>query len=268
MKSILLVCCLFLSSCASYKGTGSYQTQKDIFYAGTTEIRQQGDLYLPMINSPSPIVILVHGGGWSSRERKDMDKVAESLASNGLAVFNINYRLAPKYQHPSPIDDLESAILYVKKNAVNLNIDPNRIGLWGYSSGGHTVSYYALTRAKNKDLKVSAVVSGGAPYDFSWYPHSPYIKGYMGNYRDKMPLEYKNASCSELVTAEAPPFFLYHAKEDRLVEYAQSRAFEAKLKASGVSVKVHTINFWGHAAAFVFSNRAIEKGVKFLKKNL
>lgn len=268
MKPILLLTSLILASCASYKGTDSYQTKKDIFYAGTTEIRQQGDLYLPLKNSPTPIVILVHGGGWSSRDRKDMDKVAESLASNGLAVLNINYRLAPKYQHPAPIDDLESAILYVKKNSAAFNIDPHRIGLWGYSSGGHTVSYYALTRAKNSELKVSAVVTGGAPYDFSWYPHSPYIKGYMGKYRDQMSMEYRNASPSELVTSEAPPFYLYHAEEDRLVEYAQSRAFEAKLKASGVPVKVHTISFWGHAGAFVFSDRAIEKGVKFLNKHL
>jgi acetyl esterase/lipase len=267
MKKVAILSLALLVSC-SYKGSFSYVKMANLDYGITEQERQRGDLYLPDDNKKKAGVILVHGGGWKSRDRSDMATIAESLVSHGLVVLNINYRLAPEYRHPSPVEDLELAVKYLRKNAENINLDPERIGLWGYSSGGHTVSFYALTRSHDTDLKVSAVVSGGAPYDFSWYPHSPYIKGYLGKFRDEIPKAYRLASASEHVVPQAPPFFLYHAVNDRLVEYAQTSAFEAKLKEMNIPVQVHAINFWGHGPAFVFSGKAIEKGVDFFKEKL
>ncbi len=267
MKTILLSMFLF-ASCASFKGDLEFKKETNLFYAGTQDMRQQGDVYVPVGAGPFSGVVLVHGGGWQSRDRKDMNSIAESLAANGFVVFNINYRFSPKNKHPAPIDDLQSAIQYFKANAQKYKFESSKLGLWGYSSGGHTVSYYALTRAADPNLKVSAVVSGGAPYDFTWYPHSPYINAYTGFYRDQNLKLYFDASATNQITKDAPPFYLYHAEKDRLVEWVQMTSFAAKLKKENIEVKSHSVKFWGHAMAFAMVNEPLEKGIKFLKKKL
>lgn len=197
-----------------------------------------------------------------------MDRIAVSLATHGFTVLNINYRLAPHHTHPAPIEDLEKAIKFLKANSEKFKLDEEKIGLWGYSSGGHTVSYYALTRSNDPMLSVQAVVAGGAPYDFTWYPRDADLKKYLGHFRDEALLAYKKASATSKVNSAAPPFFLYHAKNDDTVEFHQMPAFEADLKLKGVPVKTYTVNFWGHIGTFLFSEKAIEKGVMFLNKHL
>lgn len=265
---VLLLSMFLLVSCASYRGEEKYTTHHDVFYTENKSVRQQGDIYIPDKDGMFPGVILVHGGGWNGRKRQDMDSIAESLASNGFVVFNINYRFAPEHQHPAPIDDLEVAIKYLKQNSQKYKLNKEKIGLWGYSSGGHTSSFYALTRAGKKELEVQAVVSGGAPYDFTWYPHSPYIKGYTGVYRDQNLKLYIEASVPTHINSYAPTFFLYHAENDRLVEWVQAQNFAAKLKYQGLYVKTYSVKFWGHAFAFALPDAPVEKGIKFLKKKL
>ena len=262
-RKILML--MTLSACASHRGELKFDVMKNIPYSQESSERQTGDLYVPKGKGPFPGVIRVHGGGWKSRDKSDMNSIAESLASQGFSVFNINYRFAPAHKHPAPVDDLHQALEHFTKNAASYRLNQNSIGLWGYSSGGHTVSFYAL---KKKNKIIRAVVAGGAPYDFSWYPKSPYIKGYLGDYRDQLLFQYHEASATTHIHPEAPPFFLYHAIKDELVEYAQATSFQAKLKMAGVKAEVHEVSFWGHAGAFAVPDEPVESGIKFLKQHL
>ncbi len=265
MKSILSLTSLFICiSCAHYSSGINYSVERDIHYSSKYKSveRLKADLYTPKVEN-APLVVVVHGGGWRSRSKEDMTHVAKSLASNGFAVLNINYRLSPNYRHPAPVDDLHESITYLEKNN-KYQINTKKVALWGYSSGGHTVSYYAM---KYPD-RVSAVVSGGAPYDFMVYPKSPYIKGYIGDYRDQKIKEYKEASPLLNIASNSPPFYLYHAESDDLVEVEQMTKFESALKKNKVKVKTYTVNFWGHMTAFLFSKEAVKQGVLFLKQEL
>lgn len=252
---------LLVQSCASYKGTKKYVVTYNIPYTkNKIDHRLQGDYY-KSLNKNASLVVLVHGGGWTSRDKGDMDHIAKSLASHGFDVFNINYRLAPKYKHPTPIKNLNEAVEFMKNK---YKYSSSQVGLWGFSSGGHTVTYFAL---KNPD-SVKAVVSGGAPYDFNWYAKSPYIYKYLGNYRDELLEEYYRASPVNIISNSAPSFYLYHAINDKLVEHSQTTSFEAKLKRNKIPVKRYDISFWGHATGFIFSSEAIKAGVDYLKKTL
>jgi len=268
MRAILILISFLITSCTYYPGKYKFDKIQEAFYTAEKNERQMGQVYIPKGSGPFPGVVIVHGGGWDSRTFSDMDSVAESLAANGFVVYNINYRLAPNHRHPDPIIDLKNALTYFKIHSKEYKLDPARIGLWGYSSGGHIVTSHALIYALDKEHRVQAVVAGGTPFDFTWYPYSPIISVYMGNFRDKMLDQYFKASPMFMETKGAPPFYIYHAKEDKLVEFAQSTAFEAKLKASNIPVKRHGIGWWGHATAFIFSKKAVKNGIIFLKKTL
>ena len=266
MKKVSLLLTLAVTSCASYKGHQPFKLNENVFYTEAKIERQSGDLYLPLDPKNSPVVILVHGGGWRSRDKSDMSSIAKSVASHGYTVFNINYRLSPEFKHPTPIDDLEAAYRFLAAEQKKYGFNLSSLGLWGYSSGGHTISQFVMT----KNIPVTAVVSGGAPYDFSWYQKSPYINGYLGMYRDEDPKAYREASPVNRIHSgmKNTSFFLYHAIEDKLVEYSQSSSFEAKLKENGNEVEFYAVSFWGHAFAFAVSSGPVEQGIKFLDKKL
>jgi acetyl esterase/lipase len=257
-----------LSSCTSYTGNLKYVVKENVHYHQDNHERHNGELIIPEGNGPFPAVIVVHGGGWSSRDFGDTRSIAKSLASHGFVSYNINYRYSPEHRHPAPVDDLETAIKFLKAHAQEFKVDTSRIGLWGYSAGGHMVSYYALTRARDPDLKVKAVVAGGVPFDFTWYTRSPYIRGYIGEYRDKAFDKYIEASPSYQITKDSPPFFIYHAEKDTLVEHSQATAFEARLKMQGIEVERCDVSWWGHMTVFLFSSKPLEQGIEFLKRKL
>lgn len=252
-----LIVSLVLLSCASYKSAGKYSVKKDVAY-GEHE-RHKADLYLSK-NPDAPMVVIVHGGGWKGRDKADMRLIAESLASNGMHVFNINYRLAPEYKHPAPVEDLGLAVDFVFKN---YKFSGDKIGLWGYSAGSHISVLYGL-----QNDNIAAMVSGGGPYDLSWYEHSPYIVPYLGFDREGNIQKYLEASPIYYLHEKAPPMFLYHGIKDDLVEHAQMRVFKTRAQLKNLEVRSHDVKFWGHVNTFVFASKPVELGVKFLKEKL
>ncbi|MDA9189573.1 alpha/beta hydrolase [bacterium] len=251
-----------LLSCASYKSNQKFEVKKDLKYG--EDPRNIGDLYLSQNKQgPRPIVFTVHGGGWKGRSKSDMDSIAISLASHGFNVFNINYRLAPEFKHPAPIEDLKQAVEFIKKNYSKV-INTQKIGLWGYSSGAQTTMIYGLNEKKS----VKAIVGGGGPYDFTWWPQSPIIIPYMGYPRDENIRGWLEASPVTHLSKESPAIFLYHGKSDNLVEHSQMSAFDAQAKLLGVDIETHSVSFWGHMATFAFSSESVKKATQFLKKKL
>ena len=260
MKSKLLIflilSCLF--SCASYKSNQDFDIKKALEYG--EHKRHIGDLYLSK-KDKAPIIYLVHGGGWNGRSKSDTKNIAESLASHGFNVFNINYRLVPEVKYPAPIDDLERAVKFIEKSFPT-QIDHTKVGLWGYSAGAQIVMLYGLSRKSETD----AIVAGGGPYDLTWWPNSPIITPYIGHKRDENIQRWREASPITHLKKNSPKMFLYHALEDKLVDYTQMTNFEGRAKELGIPIETHSIKFWGHSSAFVFSNEAVKKGIIFLKR--
>src|SRR5690606_33271175 len=115
------------------------------------------------------------------RSRSDMNFIAQRLSSEGFAVMNIDYRLAPKFKFPAQLDDLEMAHEYLLNNSERLNVDLTKLYGWGFSSIGHLISHLAL---KRKAYPFRAVVAGATPFDLARYPKSPYLVKLVGKYRD------------------------------------------------------------------------------------
>src|SRR5215213_6757666 len=109
------------------------------------------DVYRPHGEGPFPAMLVVHGGAWRMGARADFAAIAHSLAEHGYTAVAIDYRLAPTYKFPAQIYDCQAAVRWMRSHAAELKIDPNRIGGFGYSAGGHLVAL--LGTLDDKELR-------------------------------------------------------------------------------------------------------------------
>ena len=218
------------------------------------------DAYVPDGAGPFPTVILVHGGGWTAGDKSGGPRKAliapmqEPLARAGFAWFSINYRLAPQHPYPACIDDVETAIRWVKAHAAEYRLDPQRIALSGESAGGHLVALAAV-RADER-TRLAAIVPFYAPSDLAGRvtPGAPLPANYVALFgrttADESALALlRAASPLSYVKPGLPPFLLVHGNADARVPYDQSTKFQAKLRAAGVRCDLLTIEGGGHGMA-------------------
>lgn len=262
------------------KSMADFTVIQDITYS-TADWPQAlaADLYLPKQGSTAaetmPVVLMVHGGSWSGRDRSDMNSISKKLARQGYAVFNVSYRFAPRFKYPAPVQDLQIALLWLQNNAAQYQLDLQRVNAWGYSSGAHLVAQLASAKpgaAHTLDLspplpQIRAVVAGGIPADLSQYANSPIVVPFLGAQRDEDPQLYKDASPLTHVSAEHPPTFLYHGKRDRLVEKEQSINYYTALRQADVPAELYLHPVWGHIAMFLLGWGAENKGIDFLNQH-
>ncbi len=238
---------------------GRVKTDIEYGQAGGESLRL--DACVPEGAGPFPAAILVHGGGWSGGDKTGgVDPLFVPLLRAGVAWFSINYRLAPKHHYPAPVEDVETAIRWVKAHAAEFKIDPNRLALVGESAGGHLVAMAAVraldeTRAANR---VAAVVPFYAPVDMIADMErrgglSTSMRGLFGRAEakaDDATLQVlREASPINYIRAGLPPFLLIHGTADMSVLYNWSTQLQAKLKAAGVPCDLITIPEGVHGMA-------------------
>ena len=199
------------------------------------------DAHVPDGSGKFPVVLIVHGGGWSSGDReKDIVPVFAPFATN-FTWFTISYRLAPTNHWPACYEDVLTAIRWVKKHAGEYKGDPDRIALLGYSAGGHLVTL-AGTQAGD-DTRVQAIAALAPPTDlvsdnerrgglstsmralFNWNST---------NITDSARAVLKENSPLTYVKPGLPPFLILQGSADKTVPAAQSIAFQKALKAAAV----------------------------------
>ncbi|WP_236625082.1 alpha/beta hydrolase [Rhodopirellula sp. SWK7] len=214
---------------------------------------------------PRPAVVVVHGGGWLVGDKWSLGSYSKHLAEMGLCVLNINYRLAPYSKFPAQVDDVREALLFLTDHADELSIDRQRIGMFGYSAGGHlsalvgvmadepgevqiTSSDWPIDDPRWKRLpKIAAVCAGGPPCDLREVPiDSEALSFFLHGSRRQFPELYTAASPTAHASAGDPPTHLIHGEKDLIVPIESSRQFAAALRAVGVSVALTVIENQGH----------------------
>jgi acetyl esterase/lipase len=125
---------------------GTVDIRKGVTYATHDGVALAGDLYLPKDAKAAPVIVAVHGGAWIGGSRNAFQYWGAHLASRGTALFAISYRLATHSQKtfPAAVHDVLAGVQFVRGNAGELGIDPERIGLLGASAGGHLAALAAL----------------------------------------------------------------------------------------------------------------------------
>jgi len=221
--------------------------QSDIEYAKAGDENLLLDASAPEGAGPFPVAIIVHGGGWNSGDKQqDITLLFEPLNQAKFTWFSINYRLTPKYRWPACLEDVQTAIRWVKAHASQFKGDPNRVALIGYSAGGQ-IACMATTLA-DENTSIQAMVGFAPPTDLVSDAlrrggPSTYMKDLFGRQTldDEMLQILWDASPINHLKAGLPPFLLVHGTADKSVPYQQSLNFQTRLKALGVQCDLVTV---------------------------
>ncbi len=234
--------------------------QTDIEFANVGGESLKLDAYVPDGAGPFPAVILVHGGGWNAGDKSGGPKKAliapmqEPLERAGFAWFSINYRLAPKHRYPACVEDVETAIRWVKTHAAEFRLDPKRIALSGESAGGHLVALAAV-RA-DASTRLAAIVPFYGVFDLPVrvQPGESLNANYAALFGREIADEatialLRQASPVTHVKAGLPPFLLVHGTADTRGPIDQSIRMQERLRAAGVPCELLKIKDGVHGMA-------------------
>ena len=226
-----------------------------------------GNVFRPEAEDKVPAVVLIHGGVKIGDDgRWLMNGIGRKLSDRGYYVLNITYRNVRDWGYPSQLRDVQEAIHWLRSNAEEEGVDPDRIAVWGYSAGGYLAELAALKEG-NEDAEVKAIVAGSAPSDLIVYANGGLIRKHLGDegdYQERI----DEASPIMHVTENSPPTFLYHGTEDKLVQPVHSNELARALDAEGVVNEVFWLQGKGHIMAFFSQKKAVAAAIDFLDRHL
>lgn len=194
-------------------------------------------------------VVVCPGGGYSHLATgHEGEDVAAWLNSHGIAAFILTYRLGPRYQHPAPLEDALRAMRTVRARSGEWGVDPKRIGIMGFSAGGHLASTVATHYTAGKLLAGDPVERHSSRPDFVIlgypvisltmpYSHRGSMTNLLGPEPDPEMLAY--LSSENQVTKDTPPTFLFHTTTDTGVSAMNSVVFYSALIEAGVPAEMH-----------------------------
>jgi acetyl esterase/lipase len=250
------------------------------------------DLYLPRnAQGPVPVLVWIHGGGWSAGSKVGGPGVR--LALRGYAVASVEYRLSGEAIFPAQIEDCKAAVRWLRANAARYNLDPGRIAAWGSSAGGHLAALLGTSGGvkelegaalgnPDQSSRVQAVVDFFGPTDLLQMdaqaarnpavasrikhddpksPESRLVGGPIQDSREKA----ARANPIAYVTSDDPPFLIMHGDQDPLVPTAQSEILHRALRAAGVDATFHVVKDAGHGFGGPEINRMVDE---FLDRSL
>ena len=205
-----------------------------------------------------PAVIVLPGGGYRTLStEKEGGEEARWLNARGVTAFVLQYRLGPKYRFPTPMLDGARAMRYVRSHAAELNVSANKIGLWGFSAGGHLAAYLATMHDGGNATANDPVEKASDRPDFAILsyarltldpaiPRKTSLEALIGAHPADGLVE--AVSLERHVTKDTSPCFLFSTTEDQTVNSMNSTTFYDALKRAGVPAELHIFEHGRHGS--------------------
>jgi acetyl esterase/lipase len=264
MRTLLLG--LLVASLAQASPADEVLVDRDVRYGDASGQPLLLDIYR-LKDRPAgkqPAIVMIHGGGWKTwpegKWTKSTDaETAKAFARKGYWVTSIDYRLSEVAHFPAAVVDCKRAIRWVRAHAAEHGVDPDKIGVWGFSAGGHLALMMGSTDPKagfDEDpegsvasTRVQAVASWAGLSDLASTDGPRKLVGereeltrkFIGGTFAEMPDAYRKASPLIYVTAQSAPTLFIHGDHDQLVPYSHSEVMLEKLKAAGVEASLLTV---------------------------
>ncbi len=221
-------------------------------------------VYLPAANPTKTLVVVAPGGGY---QHLAMDheglQVAQWLNAHGVAAVVLRYRLGPTYHHPIELGDAQRAIRLARAHAAEWGVQPDHVGMWGFSAGGHLASTAGTHYDSGSAAASDAVERQPSRPDFLIlaYPVISFQPGILHSGSKKYLLgDSPNQSLVDLlsnerqVTPQTPPTFLFHTADDPVVPVANSIVFFEALQKEQVPAELHIFRHGPHGVGLAQAN--------------
>ena len=281
MRTLLAVGLLATSAYGAVtKVPEGVEVLRDLEYAQAKGVSLKLDLYRPSAKSsaPMPLVIWVHGGGWSNGTKTNCP--AAWLATKGYAVASLDFRLLPEHPWPAQIEDPIAALRWLRQVSGKYGYDASRSAAMGGSSGGHVVALWGTLPLPAED-KVKAVVDLYGPTDLLTMPPNVLSEKrtraelakangalLLGGIVMDQPAKAKAVSALHQVSKDDVPFLIMHGMDDPGVPVDQSERLHAALKAAGVESTLKLLPGAGHGGKEFDSAESRTLILAFLDKHL
>ena len=264
---------------------------RDVVYARMGGRELALDMYWhPGADEPEPLLVWVHGGAWMSGDKTWMPPVLY-LLENGFAMASIDYRLSQEALFPAQIEDCKAVIRWLRANAARYNLNPDWVGAWGESAGGHLSAllgtaggvtawdqqggnreYSSRVQAVcdwfgPSDLLQMGVMKSGFDHNAPDAPEALLIGGPVQENKEKA----SQANPITYISPETPPFFIMHGEQDDVVPIGQSELLHRALVEAGLDSTLMVIPGMGHGVMELGEERWAElqrSVVDFFKRTL
>lgn len=269
---------------------------KDIVYGKAGDVELKLDLAKPAASDgPVPALVFIHGGGWQEGDKSGFEQPIRQFAAAGYVAASVGYRLAPKYPWPAQIEDVKCAVRYLRANAAEYGIDPDKIGAIGHSAGGHLSLLLGLMNPEDGfegeggnagvSSKVQAVVNLCGPTDLRAWRALPeaqaaakaasgkdfedILKDFVGTTDREAPV-IAEVSPVTYIDTDDPPILTFHGSKDPVVPVEQATILHDALEKAGVKDhKLVILEGADHGFAEpVYLLRILQEGREFADKRL
>ncbi len=230
-------------------------------------------VYLPVAETSKGTAVLVCPGGGYGHLAMDHEgkQVAEWLNANGMAAFILKYRIAPHYHHPAPLLDVQRALRIIRFRAGEWGIHANRIGIIGFSAGGHLASSAGTHFTPGIADAPDPIDRISCRPDFMilGYPvismkmtvtHHGTRRNLLGSRPDTALVALM--SNEEQITERTPPAFLFHTTNDQAVSVENSLLFFRNLVRAGVSAEMHIFRDGPHGVGLAYQHAHLQSWPK------
>ncbi|MBE7080001.1 MAG: alpha/beta hydrolase [Clostridiales bacterium] len=203
-----------------------------------------------------PAVIVVPGGGYGMVSKREGEPIAHAFLAKGFQTFILWYSVAPDAVYPEQLLQLSVAVDYVKKNAKEMNVNPDEVFVVGFSAGGHLTGNLAVEH-QNVSAKVGVELDCKPTAVGLAYPVISNINGHQGSYENLL-LGYteeaqeelmKTLSLNEAVSENTPPAFIWATAQDNVVPADNSLRYAMALAKYGIQYELHIYPFGIHGAS-------------------
>lgn len=233
---------------------GAMRVTRGILFATTGGVSLTLDVYRPASAGRYPAVVQIYGGAWQRGAPGDDATFATYLAAHGYVVFAIDYRHAPRWRWPSQIEDVRSALDWIRHHAGEHDADASRLALLGRSAGAHLAM---LAAYEPQAMPVAAVVSYYGPVDLTdGYRNPPrpdpldvraIEEAFLGGTPDQWPDRYREASPVAYMSRRLPPSLLIYGSRDHIVLPRFGAMLDGRLRAAGATSVFLEIPWAEHA---------------------
>jgi arylsulfatase A-like enzyme/predicted esterase len=253
----------------------------DVTYQSVNGRELKLDLALPAEGkTAAPVVVCLHGGGWSMGDKKSFHKIIRDFAAEGFAAATVQYRLAPGSKYPAQVEDVRAAIRFLRANVSRWRLDPSRVAIMGASAGAHLALLAGYTPHRKKEA-VQAVIDVSGPTDLRSWRMQPkaeenlrttvgktndtLLSDFLGTSDRAAPILWE-ASPLAHVRPGLPPTLIFQYEDDQAVPTDQAAALDRALSKAGVEHELVWIAGRGHALVPSGVERIVRETLRFLKR--